>query len=55
MIEVLDWILVHPLASCIIALFLMGIFSRIRFVEKTYNYYNNKNDDNNEEDDNNEN
>ena len=44
MVEVLDWILMHPLASCIIALFLMGIFGRIRFVEKTYNYYTNDNE-----------
>ena len=49
MIELLDWILVHPLASCIIAFFLMGIFSHIRFVEKNYHYYNNKNEKNNDD------
>lgn len=51
MVEVLDWILIHPLASCIIALFLMGIFSRIRFIEKTYNYYYTNDNEDKEEND----
>lgn len=51
MVEVLDWILMHPLAACIIGLFMIGMFGKFHLVENTYkNYYTNDNEDKEEND-----
>lgn len=53
MIDLLDWIILHPIASCIISLFLIcicnTIFENFHIVNITNNYYDKENKEINED------